>query len=151
MRSLSLALLALLSPAPAASPHARSPGVAGDRAGVLPAEFRRPHRMDVEFLRRLSHARRLAGVPFRIESSFRSYAENALVDGVDGSAHLEDPCRAVDLAVRGNEERFRVVEALMAEGFTRIGIYPAREDGSGIVHVDAAGGRSTPRLWTRSR
>lgn len=116
---------------------------------LRPTEFRRPERMDAEFLRRLGRARRRAGVPFHIASSHRTAAENALAGGAAGSAHLEVPCRAVDLAVRSNEERLRIVAALLAEGFTRIGVYPVREDGSGSVHVDAAAGKPSPRLWTR--
>jgi hypothetical protein len=115
------------------------------------SEFRHPDLMDAEFLRRLGRARRRAGVPFRIASSHRTAAENALAGGAAGSAHLEVPCRAADLAVRSNEEQLRIVAALLAEGFARIGVYPAREAGSGSMPVDAARGRPEPRLWTRYR
>ncbi len=114
-----------------------------------PEEFRFPEAMDAGFLRRLADARQRARVPFRIVSDHRPPEHNARVGGVPRSAHLEVPCRAVDLQVANNEERFRIVAALLAERFERIGIYPARPDGSGSVHVDASQIHPAPRLWTR--
>jgi uncharacterized protein YcbK (DUF882 family) len=113
------------------------------------SEFRHPERMDPDFLRALVRARRNAGVPFRVISDHRPPARNRRAGGARGSAHLEDPCRAVDLWVESNLERFRVIEALLNEGFTRIGIYPARADGSGSIHVDASHVKPSPRIWTR--
>lgn len=115
----------------------------------LPAEFRHPEAMDAAFLRRLARARRRAEVPFRIRSDHRPPDHNARVGGARHSAHLDVPCRAVDLHVASNAERFRVVAALIAEGFERIGVYPAAEGGSGSVHVDASQINPGPRLWTR--
>lgn len=115
----------------------------------VPAEFRHPEAMDAAFLRRLARARQRARVPFRMVSDHRPPEHNARVGGARHSAHLEIPCRAADLHVANNEERFRVVAALLAEGFERIGIYPARPDGSGSVHVDASETHPAPRLWTR--
>lgn len=116
---------------------------------LAPGEFRHPHDMDAGFLRRLARARRQAGVPFRIVSDHRPPEHNRAVGGARTSAHMELPCRAVDLWVESNEERFRVAEALLEAGFTRIGIYPAREDHTGSIHVDASMANPAPRMWTR--
>jgi hypothetical protein len=116
---------------------------------LTPADFRHPERMDAAFLRRLSGARRRAGVPFRVRSDHRPPEANLRAGGAPNSAHRDVPCRAVDLWVHDNEERFHVLEALLAAGFRRIGVYPAREDGSGSLHVDASEANPAPRIWTR--
>lgn len=116
---------------------------------ITPAEFHHPHCMDAAFLRRLARARRRSGVPFRIVSGHRPPEHNGRVGGAKRSAHMEVPCRAVDLCVADNRERFLVVESLLAAGFRRVGIYPAAEDGSGSIHVDASEINPAPRIWTR--
>lgn len=116
---------------------------------LTPKDFRFPARMDVEFLRLLSRTRRRAGVPFRIVSDSRDPAANEAAGGAKASAHMEVPCAAVDLRVKNNFERARVVTAAVQEGFERIGIYPAHEDNSGSVHLDASTSKPRPRFWTR--
>lgn len=112
-------------------------------------EFHCPNEMDVSFLRLLSRTRRRAGVPFRIISDYRSPERNEEAGGATKSAHMERPCRAVDLHVKNNYERFQVVQAAMLEGFVRVGVYPAHEGGSGSVHLDASEVNPAPRCWTR--
>ena len=112
-------------------------------------EFRSPYLMDVHFLYLLSVIRRRSGVPFRIRSDYRDPARNAAAGGASGSAHMERPCRAVDLHVIDNRERFLLLSAAMAAGIQRIGIYPAKEDNSGSVHLDASATKPQPRMWTR--
>lgn len=114
-----------------------------------PREFHFPHLMDVEFLRLLSRTRRRAQVPFRLLSDARDPERNAAAGGAEKSAHMEVPCRAVDLHVVNNFERFQVIAAALAEGFQRIGIYPAHEDNSGSIHLDASEVNPAPRCWTR--
>lgn len=116
---------------------------------LTPGDFRFPHAMDVAFLRLLSRTRRRAGVPFRVVSDYRDPARNAAAGGAKGSTHMEHPCRAVDLHVKDNHERMRIVQAAVEEGFLRIGIYPAAEDNSGSVHLDASEINPAPRMWTR--
>lgn len=116
---------------------------------LTPRDFRFPWQMDVHFLRLLSRTRRRAGVPFRVVSDYRSPARNDAAGGAEKSAHMERPCRAVDLSVKNNYERFRVVQAAMVEGFLRVGGYPAHEDNSGSVHLDASEVNPAPRFWTR--
>lgn len=116
---------------------------------LTPADFNYPFVMEVAFLRLLSKMRRRAGVPFRVVSDHRPALRNAAAGGAKGSAHMQTPCRAVDLKVKNNLERFKVVEAAITHGIQRIGIYPAHEDNSGSVHIDASPTHPAPRIWTR--
>lgn len=116
---------------------------------LKPEDFRFPGQMDVHFLRLLSSARRLAGVPFRIVSDARDPQRNRAAGGASKSAHMEEPCRAVDLHVENNFERSRVLTAAFLSGFRRVGIYPAKEDNSGSLHLDASSVNPSPRVWTR--
>lgn len=121
---------------------------------LTPADFNHPWDMCPAFLRRLSAARRACGVPFRIVSDYRPPDRNEAASGAARSAHLERPCRAVDLRALNNAERFRIVEALLGEGFERVGIYTPTEwqvsqygRGAGSVHVDASPTNPSPSMW----
>jgi len=90
--------------------------------------------MDTDFLDALDEARDLAGIPFVINSGFRTKAHNEdlRAQGFQVSAnssHLKG--LAADIAVRGSTERMSIVAALLSAGFTRLGI------GHGFVHVDS--------------
>lgn len=84
-------------------------------------------RMKPEFLTMIDRARDIAGVPFVINSGFRTVAHNTEV-GTVNSSHLTG-C-AADIAVRNSAQRFRIMAALVAVGFTRIGI------GATFLHCD---------------
>jgi hypothetical protein len=121
---------------------------------ITPSDFREPHRMNVGTLRRLSRVRRRAGVPFRIVSDHRPPERNAAAGGATGSAHMGDPCCAVDLRVQSAAERFAVVAAALAEGFVRIGVYPPTESqrvqwgkNSGSVHLDDSPLHASRVMW----
>lgn len=108
-----------------------------------------PGAMDAGALRLFSKIRRRAGVPFRIRSAYRPPARNAAAGGASASEHMNAPCTAIDLHVRNNYERFRIVQAAIMEGIERIGIYPAAADNSGSVHIDCGRHNPTSRIWTR--
>jgi hypothetical protein len=114
-----------------------------------PHEFRFPFEMDAHFLRWLHQVRLAAGVPFRFRSDHRPTDHNTTAGGAVGSAHIPIPCRAVDLAVLNNYERYQVIAAAILLGCTRIGIYPARPDNSGSIHLDCSTTHPQPRIWTR--
>ena len=118
-------------------------------ASFRPEEFRHPELMDVGFLLLLHRIRMRAGVPMRVVSDYRDPGHNTAVGGARRSAHMERPCRAVDLRVKDNHERARIILAAAAEGIHRIGVYPAHEDRSGTVHIDASTSKPQPRIWTR--
>ena len=90
-------------------------------------------RMDKEFLDMLDAARSIAGVPFQITSGYRTPAHQKALKAQgkktsDNSSHLRG--KAADIACRHSSSRFRIVAALIAAGFTRIGI------GTTFIHVD---------------
>lgn len=121
---------------------------------ITPRELNFPYLMDPDFLRSLSRIRRASGVPFRFVSDHRPPDRNAAAGGVSGSAHTDDPCRAVDLRVTGSRERFLILRAAIMEGITRIGIYPPTAyqrrtwgKNSGSVHLDASSGRPSEVAW----
>lgn len=95
-----------------------SPDVPGSGFNMQPA-----------FLNRLVAAREIAGVPFRINSGYRTPEHNRKVGGTPGSSHLTG--WAVDIAVKDNWERQVVLTALIRAGFSRIGI------GKNFIHADS--------------
>lgn len=96
--------------------------------------------MNQDFLLRLDLARELAGIPFKINSAFRT-VENELANGRDGtSSHTKG--LAVDIAATNSIIRFKVMKSLLAVGFTRIGI---RYD---FIHVDMDLEKNQNVMWT---
>ncbi len=84
--------------------------------------------LDEKFVRRLNRARHKAGVPFIITSGRRTKKRNASIGGAARSSHVTG--HGVDIRARSGRVRFLIVKALIAVGFTRIGVY------NGHVHVD---------------
>ena len=66
-------------------------------------------------------ARNKADIPFTITSGKRSSDINEQAGGVQDSSHISG--KAVDLACADSPDRFKMVSALLAVGFRRIGIY----------------------------
>lgn len=84
--------------------------------------------MDPSFMERLDVARFHAGVPFIVNSAYRS-KEHELSKGRDGtSSHTKGV--AVDLRANNSRARYRILYGLIKAGFTRIGI------GDGYIHAD---------------
>ena len=84
--------------------------------------------MNKDLLKKLDAARDIAGVPFIITSSFRDKETNKRAGGKINSAHLRG--NAVDIACESSQNRFRIIDGLIAAGFTRIGI------ASTFIHAD---------------
>lgn len=84
--------------------------------------------MKPDTLDRLQVARTLAGIPFAINSGYRTPAHNKKVGGTSLSAHTRG--HGVDIAANASTTRFKILKALIAAGFTRIGI------GKGFIHAD---------------
>ncbi len=91
--------------------------------------------MDVSFLAKLENAREKAGIPFKINSGFRTEEHNEKVGGKQktdsskGSSHLYG--YAADIAAKSGVERWKIVKSLIDSGFSRIGIAKT------FIHVDS--------------
>lgn len=94
-----------------------SPDEAGSGAKMCP-----------KFLKKIDKARHLAGIPFHINSGYRSEAHNFYVGGRVGSSHLVG--KACDVRCRNSHERSLILNAVIKVGFKRIGI------ADGFIHVD---------------
>lgn len=86
--------------------------------------------MNEDFIKKLDEARREAGIPFIINSGFRTTQHNNKVGGEKNSSHLMG--LACDIKVKNNRDRRIIINALIRVGLNkRIGI------GSTFIHVDA--------------
>ena len=84
--------------------------------------------MDEHFLQRLDEAREYAGIPFIINSAWRSKEDNKRVGGKPNSSHLKG--LAVDIKATSSRQRGLILDALRSVGFSRIGIAKT------FIHVD---------------
>jgi zinc D-Ala-D-Ala carboxypeptidase len=96
--------------------------------------------MNVGFLTMLDSARELAGIPFVINSAFRTEEHNKKVGGKPNSSHLKG--LAVDIKATNSRTRFLVLNALIAAGFNRIGIADT------FIHVDFDLTKDKDVIWT---
>lgn len=83
--------------------------------------------MKASTLAMLDKARSIAGIPFKIESGYRTVEHNKEVGGVANSAHTRG--YAADIVTTPGT-RDKIIKALVQAGFKRIGI------GTNFVHAD---------------
>jgi hypothetical protein len=95
-------------------------------------EFNDPNAMDREFLRALDDARDRAGTAFTVRH-VDQYREG------DPGAHGAG--RAVDIRCSDSFNRWRIISALIASGFNRIGVYDRH------IHVDNDPSKPERVLW----
>ena len=93
-----------------------------------------------ELVELLDKARGIAGVPFVINSGYRSKARNEQVGGVADSAHMSG--FAVDIKCTTSINRDKIIRALMEVGFTRIGI------ANTFIHADIDPTKPQNVIWT---
>lgn len=86
--------------------------------------------VDETLLDMLDAARDIAGIPFVINSAYRSVSYERKHGRSGSSAHCLG--LAVDIRCVDSLSRYRIIHALLAVGFKRIGIY------SRFIHVDIA-------------
>ena len=98
-------------------------------------------KMDKKFLEKLDYARHNAGIPFKINSGYRTKAWNSKVGGRVGSSHTGDVGRAADIAYNGSRDRYIIVKCLMEVGITRIGI------GKSFIHCDVDKQKDQDVIW----
>ncbi len=93
--------------------------------------------LETEIVAKIDQARHLAGIPFVITDGKRYPETNTDPNAVANSAHLKG--QAVDLRCRDSHSLWKMLQALFAVGFKRIGVYAAI-DGERLLpthlHVD---------------
>jgi len=77
----------------------------------------------------LCEARKIADVPFKINSGYRTEAHNSKVGGVTNSAHLKG--YAADISTPNGKHQEKILRALRQAGFKRFGVY------TNFIHVDS--------------
>ena len=98
--------------------------------------------MQSDFLVKLDKARELCGLPFKINSGFRTPAHNKAVGGEPNSAHTKGWAADIDVPNSGGSRlRFLIVRALIQAGFNRVGI------ANGFIHVDCDPTKDKDVIW----
>jgi zinc D-Ala-D-Ala carboxypeptidase len=102
--------------------------------------------MKPEFLQKLDNARAIAGIPFKINSGFRTLAHNKSLiarglKAVQNSPHLAGYAADIAIPNGASKERFIIVNALLKAGFTRIGIDKT------FVHCDCDPTKDKEVIW----
>lgn len=92
-----------------------------------------------DMLEKLNKARRIAGIPFVINSGYRCFKHNQEVGGKETSAHLAG--LAVDIECTNSRARMLILSSLISMGFTRVGI------GSNFIHVDDDPSKDPKVAW----
>jgi len=100
--------------------------------------------MDKGFLRILDNARKIAGVPFKITSGYRTAQYNIELKKkgyhvAKNSSHMKG--LAVDISTPNSKTRYAVIEALRLQNVTRIGV------GKSFVHCDIDNSKSQNVMW----
>lgn len=95
--------------------------------------------MSRPFIQMLQQARCKAGVPFKINSGYRTLAHNKKVGGVSNSAHTLGV--ACDIKCENSQDRYLIVKALLEVGFTRIGVYET------FIHCDIDPTKPQKVIW----
>lgn len=96
--------------------------------------------MDVAFLNKLSKARELAAIGFKITSGYRSPAHNEKVGGVPSSSHILG--HACDIYAPTSRQKYIIINALLQAGFNRIGV------AKNFIHVDDDPSKNEDVIWT---
>jgi len=95
--------------------------------------------MSTDLLEKLDIARYFAGVPFVINSAYRTLGWE-LDHARDGSSsHTKG--FAVDINVKESRYRYLIVKALLKAGFDRIGIH------DDFIHVDIDDNKDSEVIW----
>lgn len=95
--------------------------------------------MQSSTLQMLDDARGIAGIPFRINSGFRTKSHNAYVGGKENSSHLYG--YAVDISCTESHQRAVIIDALIHAGFNRLGIAKT------FIHADNDPQKTADVYW----
>ena len=98
-------------------------------------------KMDKKFLEQLDYARGNAGIPFKINSGYRSKKWNQKCGGRVGSSHTGKVGYAADIYCVGSRNRSLIIKALMDVGITRFGIAKT------FIHCDVDKQKDQDVIW----
>lgn len=94
--------------------------------------------MEKNFLEMIDNAREIAGIPFYINSGYRTPEHNRAIGGSENSSHMSF-C-ASDVHCANGQDRLIMVHAFIKAGFRRIGIADT------FIHIDTD--RNKPQsIW----
>lgn len=95
--------------------------------------------MNQNLMWRLDNARYTAGIPFVLNSAFRSVAYEKSKGRAGTSSHCKG--LAVDIRCNSDTNRWKIMKALIDNGFTRIGI------GKTYIHADIDTQKTQGVIW----
>ena len=104
-----------------------------------PDEVGSGKKMNSKFLEKLDYARHNAGIPFKINSGYRTEARNTLCGGRFGSSHKKG--LAADIGYTGSRQRYLILSALMEVGINRFGIAKT------YIHCDVDKEKDPDVIW----
>lgn len=96
--------------------------------------------MQQSLMTKLDRARELAGIPFVITCGYRSSAWDKARGRSGTGAHTTG--HAIDIRCNSSSNRWKIVNALLAVGFNRIGVAKT------FIHVDNSTVHSQEVIWT---
>jgi len=96
--------------------------------------------MSVPFLNKLTKARELAAIGFKITSGYRTPEHNEKVGGVPNSSHTLG--HAVDIYAPTSRQKYIIINSLLQAGFNRIGV------AKNFIHVDDDPSKNEDVIWT---
>jgi|TARA_R100000081_G_C4813523_1_gene173000 hypothetical protein len=97
------------------------------------------NKMNKKFIEKLDYARGNAGVPFKINSGYRTEEWNKKVGGRVGSSHTKG--LAADIQAIGSRDRGLIVKSLLDVGINRIGIAKT------FIHCDVDKDKDQDVIW----
>ena len=95
--------------------------------------------MEQAFMDKLDRAREIAGIPFVLNSAYRSPKWEKAKGRTGTGAHTRG-C-AVDIRCRTYQNRFKIITALLEVGFCRIGVAKT------YIHVDSDTTKAQNVIW----
>ena len=101
----------------------------------------RRNKTDDFFIHALDVARDLAGVSFVITSGYRCESHNRYEGGRKNSAHLSGIAADIEIEGECEQNRFKIINALVQVGFKRLGI------SYDFIHVDDDKNKTQGVLW----
>ena len=96
-------------------------------------------KMDAHFLELLDAMREEAGIPFHINSGYRTKEHNMKVGGGPNSAHIRG--MAADISATSGREKYLILRTAIIQGIRRFGV------GKNFVHVDIDATLPEPTMW----